>query len=276
VHLLNIIPSRSIGNITPHEAAYGYVPDVSKLCVFGCAVFATLPHPKKLENMAVRATNLGHIGYGKYRLLLPGLEYKIFIANSVKFDEEVFDNAADAAKEVTGISNAAGGDDIISNANSLLDSDNVDEDEDESVANTNAVPQVASVNTEDMPNQDDDVQGQEVDEPRRYPSRNRTKTRAWLLTARTTRTLDTPTVTLALASPDKDKRLEAIDKEISALKNAGTWTMVPHQPGMNILRSHLVLKAKRDMADAIIKYKARLVAGGDCYALLRMRPLLNS
>jgi Reverse transcriptase (RNA-dependent DNA polymerase) len=68
---------------------------------------------------------------------------------------------------------------------------------------------------------------------------------------------------LALASPDKDKWLEAIDKEISALENAGTWTMVSHQPGMNILRSHLVLKAKRDTASEIIKYKARLVAGGD-------------
>jgi Reverse transcriptase (RNA-dependent DNA polymerase) len=39
--------------------------------------------------------------------------------------------------------------------------------------------------------------------------------------------------------------------------------MVPHQPGMNILRPHLVLKAKRDTAGAIIKYKARLVAGGN-------------
>jgi hypothetical protein len=205
VHLLNITSSRSLGNITPHEAAYGDVPDVSKLRVFSCAVFATLSHSKKLENKAVRATNLGHIGYDKYRLLPPGLEYKIFIATSVKFDEEVFDDAADAAKEVTGISNAAGGDDIISNANPLLDIDDVDEDEEESVANTNAVPQVASVNTQDMPNQDDDVQGQEVDETRRYHSRTRTKTRAWILTARTIRTPGTPTVTLALASCDKDK-----------------------------------------------------------------------
>jgi Reverse transcriptase (RNA-dependent DNA polymerase) len=39
--------------------------------------------------------------------------------------------------------------------------------------------------------------------------------------------------------------------------------MVPHQPGMNILRSHLVLKTKRDTAGAIVKYKARLVSGGD-------------
>jgi hypothetical protein len=72
-----------------------------------------------------------------------------------------------------------------------------------------------------MPNQDDDAQGHEVDETRRYPSRTRTQTRAWL-TARTTQTPDTPTVILALESPYKDKWIEAIDKEISALENAGT------------------------------------------------------
>jgi transposase InsO family protein len=72
VHLLNITPSKSLGKITPHEAAYGVVPDVSKLREFGCVAFATLPYPKKLNDKAVRATNLGHIGYDKYRLLLPG------------------------------------------------------------------------------------------------------------------------------------------------------------------------------------------------------------
>jgi hypothetical protein len=46
----------------------------------------------------VRATNLGHIGYGKYRLLLPGPDFKIFVATSVKFDEQVFDFAAYAVK----------------------------------------------------------------------------------------------------------------------------------------------------------------------------------
>jgi hypothetical protein len=114
VNLLNITPSRSLGNITPDEAAYGVVPDVSKLRVFDCVAFATLPHPKKLDDKAVRATNLGHIGYGKYRLLLPGPDYKIFVAISMKFDEQVFDSAADAVKEVTVIRNITGGDNIIS------------------------------------------------------------------------------------------------------------------------------------------------------------------
>jgi transposase InsO family protein len=91
VHLLNINPSRYLGNITPHEAAYGVVPEVSKLRLFGCVAFATLPHPRKLDDKAVRATNLGHIGYGKYRLLLPGPDYTIVVATSVKFDEQLFD-----------------------------------------------------------------------------------------------------------------------------------------------------------------------------------------
>jgi hypothetical protein len=50
VHLLNITPSRSIGNITPHKPAYGVVSDVSKLRVFGCVAFAAIPHPKKLDD----------------------------------------------------------------------------------------------------------------------------------------------------------------------------------------------------------------------------------
>jgi hypothetical protein len=54
------------------EAAYGVVPNVSKLRAFGCVALATLPHLKKFDEKAVRATKLGHIGYGKYRLLLPG------------------------------------------------------------------------------------------------------------------------------------------------------------------------------------------------------------
>jgi IS30 family transposase len=56
VHLLNIMPSRYLGNITPHEAAYGVLPDVSKLRVFGCVAFTTLPNPKNLNYKAVRAT----------------------------------------------------------------------------------------------------------------------------------------------------------------------------------------------------------------------------
>jgi hypothetical protein len=114
VALLNIIPSRSLDNITPHESANGILSNVSKLRVFGCAVFVPLPHPRKLDNKEARAANLGHIGYVKCRLLLPGHDYRIFIAISVKFDVEVFDFAADSAKNVTGKGNTTEDDDTFS------------------------------------------------------------------------------------------------------------------------------------------------------------------
>jgi Reverse transcriptase (RNA-dependent DNA polymerase) len=171
----------------------------------------------------------------------------------------VFDFAADVVKEVTGIRNFTGGEDIISDDMCLLAS----EDEDEYAEVSKAAPPVDAQNSD---NNAGDVKGQEVEEVeeiRRYPLRNRTQTLAWNLFAYATHTPDSPTISSALASTNKEKWLEAIDKEVSALEDAGTWTLVPHQPGMNFLRSHLVLKPKRDTAGAIIKHKALRVVGGD-------------
>jgi hypothetical protein len=183
VHLLKITPSRSLCNITPHEAAYDVVPDVRKLRVFGCMDFATLPHLKKLDDKALRATKLGHIGYGKYRPLLSGPDYKIFVATSVKFDEQVSDCAADAIKEVTGTCNITGGDDIISDDMRLLAS----EDEDDFVEVSKAAPPVDAQNSD---NHAGDVKSQVVENIRRYSFRNRTQTPARNLAAHATHTPD--------------------------------------------------------------------------------------
>jgi hypothetical protein len=220
VHLLSITPSRSLGNIIPHEAAYGVVPDVGKLSVFGYVAFATLAHPKKVDDKEVRATNLGHIDYEKYLLLLPGPDYKIFVATSVKFDEQVFDFAADAVKEVNYIRNITGGDDIISDDMRLLAK--YDEDEDEYVKGSKAASPVDAQNSD---NHTGDVKGQEVEEvedSRRYPLRNRTQTPAWNLAAHSSHNPDSPTISSALASTNKGKWIEAIEKEISVLEDAGT------------------------------------------------------
>jgi hypothetical protein len=61
-----------------------------------------------------------------------------------------------------------------------------------------------------------------VEDIRDYPLRNRTQTPAWSLAAHAIHTPDSPTIFSALASTNKGKWLEAIDKETSALENAGT------------------------------------------------------
>jgi hypothetical protein len=172
----------------------------------------------------VRAINLGHIGYVKYRQLVPGPGYKIFVATSLKVDEQVFDSAADAVKEVTGTRNITGGDDIISDDMRLLAS----EDEDEFAELSKAAPPVDAQNSDNHAGDVKDQEVEEVVEIRRYPLRNRTQTPAWNLSAHATHTSDSPTISSALASTNKDKWLEAIDKEVNALEDAGTWTLIPH------------------------------------------------
>jgi hypothetical protein len=127
----------------------------------------------------VRATNIGRTGYGKYRLLLPGPDYEIFVATSVKFDEQVFDFVADTVNEVTDIRNITGGDDIISDDMRLLADD--DYDGDEYAEGSKAAPPVDAQNSK---NHAGNVKGQEVEEVeeiRCYPLRNRTQTPAWNL-----------------------------------------------------------------------------------------------
>jgi hypothetical protein len=74
-------------------------------------------------------------------------------------DEQVLDFAADAVKEVTGIRNITGGEEIISHDKRLLVDD--DEDEDEHAKGSKAAPPIAAQNSD---NHDGDVKGQEVKE----------------------------------------------------------------------------------------------------------------
>ncbi|BBG97004.1 Glycosyl hydrolases family 31 protein [Prunus dulcis] len=54
----------------------------------------------------------------------------------------------------------------------------------------------------------------------------------------------------------------AMADEFSALLRAGTWTLVPRTPTMNILPNKWVFRVKRNSDGTIQHYKARLVANG--------------
>ena len=53
-----------------------------------------------------------------------------------------------------------------------------------------------------------------------------------------------------------------MQEEIQALHDNGTWTLVPYQPSMNLVRSWWVYKIKRRANGSVEKYKAQLVARG--------------
>ena len=55
---------------------------------------------------------------------------------------------------------------------------------------------------------------------------------------------------------------KAIEKELATLKAAGTWVLEEPLPGVNIIGSKWVFKAKKDAMGTITCFKARLVAQG--------------
>ena len=55
---------------------------------------------------------------------------------------------------------------------------------------------------------------------------------------------------------------QAMQEEIQALHDNGTWTLVPYHSSMNLVGSRWVYKIKRRADGSIERYKARLVARG--------------
>ena len=55
---------------------------------------------------------------------------------------------------------------------------------------------------------------------------------------------------------------KALEEELATLKAAGTWRLEEAPPGVNIIGSKWVFKAKKDTAGNIVRHKACLVAKG--------------
>jgi len=73
---------------------------------------------------------------------------------------------------------------------------------------------------------------------------------------------DQKTVSNAQSHPNWPCWKEVMDPKIKSLKMAGTWKMVPHPSGKNIVRSKWVFKLKWKANGSIDKYKVQLVVCG--------------
>ena len=66
----------------------------------------------------------------------------------------------------------------------------------------------------------------------------------------------------AMSCKHADKWEEAILSEFNSLIENGTWKLVKHQEGMKVLPCMWIFTHKRDGDGKLVRYKARLVAGG--------------
>jgi hypothetical protein len=74
--------------------------------------------------------------------------------------------------------------------------------------------------------------------------------------------LEPHTLTEAKRRPDWLWWEKAIEEELATLEAAGTWVLEEPPPGVNIIGSKWVFKAKKDATGIIAHFKARLVAQG--------------
>jgi len=74
--------------------------------------------------------------------------------------------------------------------------------------------------------------------------------------------LEPRTLNEAKQRPDWPLWEKAINEELATLHTAGTWVLKEAPPGVNIVGSKWVFKAKKDASGNVVRYKAQLVAQG--------------
>ena len=91
-YLINRLPSKVMGNITPLEKLFHQKPDYNSLKIFGCACYPNL-HPYNRHKLNFRSTQCVFIGYSNLHKGYKCLEIaigRIYISRDVVFDETLF------------------------------------------------------------------------------------------------------------------------------------------------------------------------------------------
>lgn len=94
-HVLNILPSSSIGNQTPHFILFNQTPTYSHLHIFGCLCFPNINYTTT-NKLAPRSTPCLFLGYPLHQRGYRCLDLKtnrIIISRHVVFDEHTFPKA---------------------------------------------------------------------------------------------------------------------------------------------------------------------------------------
>jgi hypothetical protein len=90
VYLLNRCPTKSVKNMTPQEAWYGYKLSVAHFRIFGCIAYAQVPEAKrrKLDDWGEKCIFVGYSEESKAYKLYNPLTNKVVVNRDVIFNEE--------------------------------------------------------------------------------------------------------------------------------------------------------------------------------------------
>ena len=262
--LRNVSPAANLPK-TPYEYMYGLKPDISRLRVFGSVAYVFIPKDlrRKLDQRSEPAILLSaDPAAKKYRVLTSS---GISVSRDVVCDETkpgwatIYvehqetpppPRAPDTVLVEIGTSDVHSTDnsDAPDNANNNSSSESNDADD----------PWEPSDTTTDK---DEEVEGTTS---RRFPARARREPERYgFATAAVKNPIIEPTtVAQAKTLPEWPEWQQAMQAEMDALLENGTWELSPTPPGTKPLPNKWVFKVKWAPDGSIERFKARLVVGG--------------
>ena len=236
VYLRNRSPTKSVNGMTPFEVWVGEKPNVEHLRTFGCAAYAHIPKDER-KKLDMKTRKCVLLGYGTetkgYRLYDPK-RARVFYSRDVIFNEK--EHGMEKEPETV----QEGKRYVQIECPSIEEP--VDEDT-EPVQTTNEEPSVSGLRRSSRSRQPPDFYGIRVNVASEI--------------------FDEPTsINEALASPDKRKWTEAMEKEMESLHKNKVWDLVKLPKDRKAVGSKWVVKLKVGPDGSVERHKARLVAQG--------------
>ncbi|GKV48080.1 hypothetical protein SLEP1_g54916 [Rubroshorea leprosula] len=280
-YLINLTPTPVLSELTPFEKLFNKTPNYHYIKTFGCLCFAH-NNSKARNKFDSRASKCVFIGYpfGKRGYKVYDLEtHEIFISRDVIFHEEIFPyRSEDVGKaEASSTPNVA---DFFDDQD-LYPTSTINQ-----LATTTVPPLLPNVAEPNINNHDQPVnptnqdmsQNHHIEQPPR-PHRERHPPKHvndyvcdWPKSMNPKQAPLHSANSAAISSVDEpssfsqavkdEKWREAMQKEITALEQNGTWTIETLPLGKRAIDSKWVYKIKYKADGTIERYKARLVAKG--------------
>ena len=236
VYLRNRSPTKAVEGMTPFEAWVGEKPNVGHLRTFGCVAYAHVAKDER-KKLDAKARKCVFLGYGTetkgYRLYDPK-RAKVFFSRDVVFNEKKHGIEKEPNREE---------ENRYVQIECLGNDEQVDED-------TGEPPQPT---IEEQPEPVVRRSARERQHPDYYGVRVNVASEV----------LNEPTsMTEALASPERAKWMDAMDKEMDSLHMNDVWDLVKLPKDRKAVGSKWVFKLKVGPDGLVERHKARLVAQG--------------
>jgi hypothetical protein len=270
--------------LTPDELFSGKKPTVSHLKIFGCQAYHWIPDNKrkKLDPKSKLGIFVGYSFHRKAYRIFDAETGDIIESRDIKFLEDK------KGKELLNQTDLKNEDYILLNLEDHLEQDFQSENDENPEDQVEAQTEQENTNPEQIPTTPDEEEHQiqadpedipQVESRRRHPPyfyyepSNDFDSDDELEDIPTSQLDDSAlrcianykiptTYKEAIEFPEKEKWIQAMNKEIKSLQDHRTWDIMPKPPNVKPIKSKWVYAIKHDPATSTMRYKARLVAAG--------------